>query len=361
MKKGTMKAAQLNKIGTFTTKTVDIPVPKGDELLVRVGACGLCGSDLPRIYVHGTSNQHYPMTIGHEFAGTVVAVGESADPALIGKRGAIFPLIPCRKCDNCLSGHYAMCQDYDYLGSRRDGGFAEYCLVPSRWHFVESRNPEVPMEVLAMTEPACVAQHAVLRRGGTFAGANVLIFGAGPIGIMAARWAAIAGAGNVLIVDVVADKVAFAREHGVNATAATGKELVEVVKRSFGGKLADVIIEGTGYSSALENAVWCSRSFATIVLMGNPAGNTTLSKEAHSHVLRQELTFKGIWNSHFGSQPINEWSYTVDMMDKGIFQCQDLISHRCSLDDLPGTVEKVHNRELSICKLLFSSEECVHN
>ena len=156
-----MKAARLHAIGDFRVDTVPVPTPNGAELLVRIGACGVCGSDIPRIYVSGTSKQKYPLTIGHEFSGTVVAVGADADPTLVGKRGAFFPLIPCRRCDSCLSGNYAMCEDYDYMGSRRDGGFAEYCLVPSAWNFVESHNADTPMTMLAMAEPACVAQHAV--------------------------------------------------------------------------------------------------------------------------------------------------------------------------------------------------------
>ena len=120
-----MKAARMHRIGEFSVEEVPVPVPHGEELLVRIGACGVCGSDLPRIYTTGTSKQKYPLTLGHEFSGTVVAVGEEADPGLIGKRGTFFPLIPCRKCDPCLSGNYAMCEDYDYLGSRRDGGFAD--------------------------------------------------------------------------------------------------------------------------------------------------------------------------------------------------------------------------------------------
>lgn len=180
--KDTMNAARMHRIGEFSVEKVPIPVPHGEELLVRIGACGVCGSDLPRIYVSGTSKQKYPLTLGHEFSGTVIAVGENADPALIGKRGAFFPLIPCRKCDSCVNGHYAMCEDYDYLGSRRDGGFAEYCLVPSAWHMVVSNSPETSFEELAMVEPACVAQHAILRRSNFYAGAQVLILGAGPIG-----------------------------------------------------------------------------------------------------------------------------------------------------------------------------------
>lgn len=177
-----MKAARMHRIGEFSVEEVPVPVPQGEELLVRIGACGVCGSDLPRIYTTGTSKQKYPLTLGHEFSGTVVAVGEEADPGLIGKRGTFFPLIPCRKCDPCLTGNYAMCEDYDYLGSRRDGGFADYCLIPSAWHMVISNNPHTTFEELAMAEPACVAQHAMLRRSNIYAGANVLVFGAGPIG-----------------------------------------------------------------------------------------------------------------------------------------------------------------------------------
>ena len=133
-----MKAARLHTIGDLRCDEVEIPVPHGEELLVRVGACGICGSDLPRVFEHGSSNGKYPLAIGHEFAGEVVQVGEQADPALAGVKAAIYPLIPCRKCDPCVTGNYAMCEDYDYLGSRRDGGFAEYCLIPSAWHLIPS-------------------------------------------------------------------------------------------------------------------------------------------------------------------------------------------------------------------------------
>ena len=120
----TMKAARLHKIGDFRCDEVEVPVPTGEQILIKIGACGICGSDIPRIFELGTSKQKYPLTLGHEFGGQVVAVGEKADPELVGKKGAIFPCIPCRKCDACLTADYAMCEDYDYLGSRSDGGFA---------------------------------------------------------------------------------------------------------------------------------------------------------------------------------------------------------------------------------------------
>lgn len=355
--KDTMNAARMHRIGEFSVEKVPIPVPHGEELLVRIGACGVCGSDLPRIYVSGTSKQKYPLTLGHEFSGTVIAVGENADPALIGKRGAFFPLIPCRKCDSCVNGHYAMCEDYDYLGSRRDGGFAEYCLVPSAWHMVASNSPETSFEELAMVEPACVAQHAILRRSNFYAGAQVLILGAGPIGIMAARWAEIAGAGNILLVDVADEKVAFAEQHGFAAVNSRTCELEQAVRTVFGGKLADIAFEGTGFGSALGNAIDCVRAFGTVAMVGNPAGDTSISKAQHSKILRKELTINGIWNSHYSNLPINEWRYTVDMLDCGRFHCGDLISHTTGLAGLPDLIDDAHNHRINACKMMYVSEK----
>ena len=237
-----MKAVRLHAIGDLRCDEMEVPVPKGEELLIKVGACGVCGSDYPRTYEHGTSSGIYPLTIGHEFAGEVVAAGSKENEALIGTKAAIYPLIPCRKCDPCVTGNYAMCEHYDYLGSRRDGGFAEYCLLPSKWQLIVAKNAS--MEELAMTEPACVAQHAV-RRADVQAGQYVVIFGAGPIGIMAARWVKLFGA-TPLLVDIAQDKVEFAIEKGLDAINSRTTNVSEEIRNRNHGKLADAAIEGTG-------------------------------------------------------------------------------------------------------------------
>ncbi len=342
-----MKASRLFKIGDFRTVEVDTPVPRGQQLLVRVGACGICGSDIPRIFELGTSKQKYPLTIGHEFGGEIVAVGEDADPALVGRRGAIFPCIPCRKCSSCESGNYAMCLDYDYLGSRSDGGFAEYCLVPSAWHFVESTNPKLSDDALGMVEPCTVAQHAI-RKSGLTAGGAVLIFGAGPIGQMAGRWAKLFGADPVVLVDVLDDKVEFAREHGATALNSTTTDIAAEFRKLNGGELADVVIEGTGSGAALGLGIECCKTFGTVVLMGNPHRDTTIKLSQHSQILRKELRLQGIWNSHYAATPINEWHYTVKMLDSGAMQVEDLITHKCNLDDLPKLCEDIYTHKVSI-------------
>ena len=341
-----MKAARLHAIGDLRCDEVEIPVPHGEEVLVRVGACGICGSDLPRVFEHGSSNGKYPLTIGHEFAGEVVQVGEQADPALIGVRAAIFPLIPCRKCDPCVTGNYAMCEDYDYLGSRCDGGFAEYCLVPSAWHLIPSE--KASMEELSMTEPACVAQHAV-RRANVTAGQTVVIFGAGPIGILAARWVKIFGAEPILV-DISPEKVAFAREKGFRVVNSREENVIEAVKKYNGGRLADAAIEGTGAGVVLSSCIECVRAKGTIALLGNPAGETKIPQNLHIMMLRKEVDVHGVWNSSRAPYPVNEWKFTVRMMDEGVLKTADLITDRLSLEELPQAMAEIKSGTRKIVK-----------
>lgn len=351
----TMKACRLHKIGDFTCDEIKVPKPVGKQLLLKVAACGVCGSDIPRIYSLGTSKQRYPLVIGHEFGGTIVEVGEDADPELVGKRGAIFPCIPCMECPQCLSGDYAMCGDYDYLGSRSDGGFAEYCLLPSDWHFVPCNNPETPGDALGMVEPCTVAQHAV-RRGGVTGGSNVLIFGAGPIGIMASRWAKIFGAKTVVLSEVVEEKCEFAREHGATVVNSTKEDLKEAFRKLSGGADPDVVIEGTGTGAAWGQACDCAKHFGSIVLLGNPAHDTTIKLSQHSAILRKELNIHGTWNSHYLANPVNEWQLTMNKIDTGEMQVTDLITHRSNLEDLPALTRGIFDRSVTICKAMYSVE-----
>lgn len=351
MKGDNMKSARLMKIGDLRVQELDIPKPHGRELLMKVHSCGICGSDIPRIFELGTSKQRYPLTIGHEFSGEIIAVGETANPELLGARGAVFPLIPCRKCTSCESGNYCMCYDYDYLGSRRDGGFSEYCVIPSDWHLIQAENEKTSYDALAMVEPATVAQHAV-RAGRVTAGQNVVIFGAGPIGIMAARWCRIFGAAKVLVLDVIDEKVKFAMAHGVDAINCLGDDAIQRILDYNGGKLWDVVLEGTGTGAALNQAVLCTKPHGVVVMIGNPHRDNVLHMESHSLILRREITLRGIWNSNYSNTPINEWKYTVDMMDQGKLIVVDLITHNVSLDELPDLCEAIYKREVSICKAL---------
>ncbi|MBN8526543.1 MAG: alcohol dehydrogenase catalytic domain-containing protein, partial [Planctomycetes bacterium] len=167
-----MKAAVLHAIGDLRVEQIATPIPGPGEVLVRIASCGVCGSDVPRVFSKGT--YHFPTVCGHEFAGTVASACDLA----AGTPVTVFPLLWCGKCPECERGAYARCEDYGYLGSRSDGGFAEYVVAPRR--NLLPLPAGVSLEEGAMTEPAAVALHAV-RRSGLQAGESVAVFGAGPI------------------------------------------------------------------------------------------------------------------------------------------------------------------------------------
>lgn len=350
-----MKAARMHGIKDFRIDEVERPTPKGREILIKVEACGICGSDLPRIYELGTSKHRYPLILGHEFGGKIVEVGEEADKNLIGQRGAIFPCIPCMKCESCQTGNYAMCLDYDYLGSRSDGGFAEYCLVPSDWHFIPAKD-SVSSQALAMIEPCTVAQHA-LRKSHFAAGYSCLIFGAGPIGIMAARWAEIFGSSKVVLVDINEEKISFAKERGVVCLNAMDADFQLKLLEANNNKKFDVVIEGTGTGVALSQSIEAVRTFGTVLMMGNPHKDTTIKLASHSNILRKEVTLQGMWNSHYHDSPINEWHYSMQAIAEGKMIVDDLVTHKSELDNLDELIDDIYTGKLTICKAMFSKVE----
>ena len=154
-----MKAWVLHGINEIRLETVELPALESGQALVAVKAAGICGSDIPRIYRAGA--HRHPLIPGHEFSGVVESVGKETDSAWLGKRVGVFPLIPCGACGPCIKGQYEMCRNYGYLGSRRDGGFAEYVAVPAE-NLIELPD-NVSFEEAAMLEPMAVAVHAVRR------------------------------------------------------------------------------------------------------------------------------------------------------------------------------------------------------
>lgn len=347
-----MHACVLHNVGDLRFEDVPRPDAGPGEVVLRVAACGVCGSDIPRVFVKGTYN--FPMIPGHELAGVVEAVGPEVDRALIGRQAAVFPLIPCMKCTLCEVGEYAQCTDYNYLGSRCDGGFAEYVRVPA-WNLALTP-PGVSLEEAAMTEPAAVAVHA-LRQGGIDIGDHVLIVGAGPIGLMVAMWAQAWGAGEVMLADIDERKLAFARELGFQNTFNPRDEGIgEWVKRLTGSG-ADLAVEAAGNAAALEQCLLLVRPLGRVVLMGNPDGDVTLPQQAYWGILRKQLKLVGTWNSSYSSLPRNEWKLTLDFIASGKLNVQRLITHRVALNELADAMRKMRDRSEFSTKILFVNQD----
>ena len=156
-----MNAWVLHDINDFRLEAVEEPILGEDEVLVEVKAAGICGSDIPRVYRNGTYS--FPLIPGHEFSGVVTKAGAAVDMGWPGRRVGIFPLIPCMDCIPCRKKQYEMCRHYSYLGSRRNGGFAEYVAVPAA-NLIPLPD-SVSFEEAAMLEPMAVAVHAMRRVG----------------------------------------------------------------------------------------------------------------------------------------------------------------------------------------------------
>ncbi|MBQ8850009.1 MAG: galactitol-1-phosphate 5-dehydrogenase [Clostridia bacterium] len=333
--KKTMKALNLHAVGDLRLDELPVAETQDDEVLVRVAYCGICGSDIPRVFDKGT--YHFPTVIGHEFSGTV-----EYDPKgeLTGKRVAVFPLLPCFECESCKAENYALCSNYDYYGSRRDGAMAEYISV-KRWNILTLPD-SVSLAAGAMCEPSAVACHAV-KKLGDLTGKSLLISGAGPIGLIAAMWATNKGAEKVYFFDLDERKIKAARELGFYEY----EDGIDV----------DVSIEGTGAGAALARCLKALKPFGQIVLMGNPSRGIELSQQEYWYILRKELRLLGTWNSSFGEIQ-NDWRDAISAMSERIITPEKLITHRIGINgDYMYAFEMMRDRTDFYQKVMLEVED----
>ncbi len=332
----TMSALVLHAVGDARLESIARPEPSSGEVLVRVGFCGVCGSDIPRVFVKGTYS--FPTVCGHEFAGVVEACGPDVAGVTPGDRVAVFPLLWCDACASCEEGTYVQCENYDYLGSRSDGGFAEFVCAPAR-NLI--RVPDsVSLEEAAMTEPAAVALHAVRQGGGTRPGELAAIFGAGPIGLMVAQWLRAMGASRVVLFDLVEEKLALARSLGFeDSLNSRDCDPVEVVAAETAGAGAHVTFDGAGVPATLRQAMASTRRQGRVVLLGNPSGDVEIPAPLLSQLMRREVSLHGTWNSHFSAFGDDEWRATLDAMARRTIDLHPLITHRVALPDAFAALE----------------------
>jgi len=347
----TMNALVLHAVGDLRLERIPRPEPGPGEVLVRVGFCGVCGSDIPRVFVKGTYS--FPTVCGHEFAGTVEVAADDVRDFVPGDRVVVFPLLWCGKCAACELGRYVQCADYDYYGSRRDGGFAEYVAVPTS-NLV--RVPSgVSMEAASMTEPAAVALHALKRAGGQFVGQTVAIFGAGPIGLITAQWARTMCAARVILFDLVPEKLAMANRLGFDSTwDARTVDPVEKIRELTGSHGAEVCIEGAGVPVTMTQAIAAARIDGRVVLLGNPSADVTLPASLISQAMRRELDILGVWNSVFSAAGNNDdWRAVLDAVASGRIDLDCLVTHRVPLERASDALVMIRDQREFLAKVLI--------
>lgn len=345
-----MKAYVLEDIGQLTYKDVPTPQLREDEVLVEVINAGICGSDIPRIFQTGT--YHFPTVPGHEFAGIVRRAGALAHEHLVGRRVGIFPLIPCMECGQCRKKAYEMCQAYNYLGSRTDGGFAEYVAVPV-WNLIGLPD-QVSFEDAAMLEPACVALHAI-RQADMAHVTSAAVYGCGTIGTLVLQWLAALGVRDLYAIGTRKEQQNLLSGMADCIFCNCREEAVEFIGRHTDGTGVDIVFECVGAKDSVNNAVASAKAGGQVVLVGNPAGDIELDKQIYWKILRRQLTLYGTWNSSFTGEEDDDWHTAVRAIQDGIIRPSAQITHRFPFGMLPEGLAVMRDKGVFTNKVMVEN------
>lgn len=345
---GKMKAVRMYKVKDLRLEIVDIPTIKANEVLVKVMAVGICGSDIPRINHFGAHVS--PIIPGHEFAGEIVELGADVSNAKIGDRVTVAPLIPCYSCKYCELGEYSLCEKYSYYGSRCDGAFAQYIAVDQK--NLLKVNDSVSYETAATTDPFANALHG-LKRAAFKAGESVCVYGCGAIGLYVIQAAKALGASCVVAVDVSKEKLDCALECGADKVFnGRDADVAKQISKSLHGG-ADVVVEVSGAPAAQHNAILSAAKLGRIVILGISHAGLQLSEQAVDYIMRGQLSMIGSWNSFSAPFPGWEWTKAVELFESGQVKSDAVITHRLKLEDVADTFEKLDKGGMFFNKILF--------
>ncbi|MEK6398326.1 MAG: galactitol-1-phosphate 5-dehydrogenase [Terriglobus sp.] len=342
-----MKALLLEEYSRLEVKDVPVPEVGPDEVLIRVGACGICGSD-----VHGydgsSGRRIPPIVMGHEAAGVIEKVGSDVADWKAGDRVTFDSTVYCGTCDYCLRGEVNLCNNRQVVGVsctefRRHGAFAEYVSVPAR---ILYRLPEdFPMEEAAMLEAVSIALHGVnvtKMKGGE----SALVIGAGMIGLLTAQAARAKGCKFVMIADVDAARLKMAEEVGIPDTLhMSGKELIDEVLKRTGGECVDVVLEAVGRGETVVASIECVRRGGTVTLIGNIQPEVPLPLQ---RVVTREVRLQGSCAS------AGEYPEAIRLMANGAIRVKPLISAVSSLEDAASYFARLHAREAGLLKVVVA-------
>jgi L-iditol 2-dehydrogenase len=331
-----MKAMVLKQNGSLSYMDVQEPTLAVDEYLLRVSAAGICNSDITRAFNNRAYS--YPIIMGHEFSGTIVASGGAATQYSLGQRVVVFPLIPCFVCASCTQRIWNRCDRYDYYGSRRDGAFSELISV-KEWNVLpipEACDPHLA----ALTEPLAVAFHALKAIPKESRG-KLAVIGAGFIGLSLAhlaikeyRFAKIA------MFDRNRFKLDIGRSKGLSTTLLPpSNEMLETpseVSRAY-----DVVVVAAGTVDMFRYSLALAADGARVIWLGNIEGALDLSEGEVSSILRREISIRGVWNSDYQPAGPSDWSSALEVLSAEEW-VDSLVTHRISLVEAPDILQELN-------------------
>ncbi|WP_324754955.1 2,3-butanediol dehydrogenase [Roseovarius sp. Pro17] len=349
-----MKAARWHAAKDIRVEDIDEPQVTPGDVKIKVAWAGICGSDLHEylagpIFVpvgenHPLSHDKAPITMGHEYCGEVVEVGEDVDDIAVGDRVAVEPIYNCGHCAPCRNGLYNLCENLGFVGlSGGAGGFAEYSVVPAR--MAHKMPDDLTDEQGALIEPAAVALHAV-RVSTIKAGDTAAVFGAGPIGLLVVEALRAAGAAQIYVVEPSQTRRDKALELGATrALDPTAGDVVEEIRTATGCGV-DVAFEVTGVPQVLAQAIDSTRYEGQALIV------SIWEKEASfqpNTIVLSERQIKGSIAYR------NVYPAVMEMMARGYFQAENLVTKRIEIDDIVAEGFDVLSSEKSQIKILVKA------
>ena len=301
-----------------------------DEVLIKVAACGVCGTDV-HIYhgSKGSAEVHPPVVLGHEFSGIIVQTGTAVDRFSPGDHVTVDPNIYCGECSFCRRGQKQLCQNLQAIGVTRNGGFAEYCYAPQQQCFLLSDS--VPLRHGAMAEPLACCLHGI-DRAEIRPGDTVCVIGGGAIGLMMVQLARMSGASRI----VLSEPVSYRREIGLqlgadHAVDPTAVPLPQQLQQLLGTTGADIVIECVGNTIATAQAMAAAKPGATILLFSVPKTGT-VHPLSLDDVYQKEL--------RIGGSKINPDTHqrAVDLINSGRLQFAPLITHSYPVEQTEAAI-----------------------
>lgn len=334
-----MKAARLHDVMDLRIEDVPDPVIDRGEILVRVKRAFVCGTDL-RMYTNGKPGigPENPRVLGHELAGTVEAVAPDVTGYSPGMRVAVAPNFGCGVCDRCVSGNTQLCAKQKAIGISVDGGFAELVRVPAP--AVQQGNivclpDSVSFNAAALAEPfSCV--YNAYEKIGIHPGDRVLVIGAGPIGVMHAKIARLAGAGVIYLNDLSAERLDLAASVVPGVEPILTTDLKGEIDRRTNGEGVDLVITAASVAAIQETAFSLAGMNGRIMFFGGlPKGRSTVSLDTN------EIHYKQLTVSGTTMQSLHQYREVLRLIARGVLTADDIVTDEADLDGLPAVMEQI--------------------
>jgi len=338
-----MKAAVLHGIKDIRIEEIKKPTINNNEVLIKVKATGVCGSDIPRVL--GNASHYYPNVFGHEFSGIVDEIGENISHVSLGDKVSCAPLKPCHECEDCLSGNHALCKNYSFIGSREFGAWAEYTKAPGT--NVVKLPDEISFIQGAFLEPTTVALHGLLLMDFKPM-TSVAITGMGTIGLLTLQCAKIMGAKEITVFDIDDKKLNIAKELGATYTINTLKEDVSKrVKMLTNNRGFEMVLETAGVPETELLCLEIAGNNGSVMFIGTPHTEFTITPKDFEYINRKELLVRGSWMSYSAPFPGKEWTLGAHYLGNGDIEVEKLIGKVVPLDEIAEAFELIEQRKVS--------------